>query len=202
MARKRRERTRRAAFTGLLALAAGSSVLALMTTTTSLAATVEGVTFADEHRTGGLTLQLKGVGLARFYYTIKLYVGALYLEQQVPVDQALSDVPKRLELEYFREIQGPDFGKAADEVLLQNVPEDQIAAIRSQINQLHALYENVRPGDRYALTYVPGVGTELALNGTRKGIIRGADFAKAYFAIWLGPEPISTTLKSQIMARP
>ncbi|MBK9111219.1 MAG: chalcone isomerase family protein [Nitrospira sp.] len=53
----------------------------------------------------------------------------------------------------------------------------------------------MKPGDRYGLTYLPGVGTELALNGERKGIVEGADFAAAYFAIWLGPDPINEALK-------
>jgi hypothetical protein len=56
----------------------------------------------------------------------------------------------------------------------------------------------VKPGDRYALTYVPGVGTELALNGTTLGTVEGADFAAAVFAIWLGPQAIDESLKTQL----
>jgi len=36
----------------------------------------------------------------------------------------------------------------------------------------------------------------------QKGVIEGADFAPAYFAIWLGPRPISESLKSQMLAGP
>jgi hypothetical protein len=63
------------------------------------------------------------------------------------------------------------------------------------------LYRDVKPGDRYALTYVPGVGTELALNGTRLGTVAGADFAAAVFAIWLGPKAIDDSLKTQLLGR-
>jgi hypothetical protein len=55
--------------------------------------------------------------------------------------------------------------------------------LRPRIEKHNALYADVQPGDRYALTYVPGSGTELTLNGTPRGIIRGADFASAIFAI-------------------
>jgi hypothetical protein len=168
----------------------------------SAAAEIEGVHFADRYQAGAITLPLKGVGLARFLFSVKVYVAALYLSKEVPPEKILSDVPKRLELQYFQPISGPDFGRAAEDVMAENVPASTIASLRPRIARLHSLYENVKPGDRYALTYVPGVGTELALNGIPKGTIEGEDFAAAYFAIWLGPKPISTGLKSQMLAGP
>lgn len=48
--------------------------------------------------------------------------------------------------------------------------------------------------DRYSLTYMPGVGTELALNDNPLGVIDGADFAAAYFRIWLGDHPIDNVM--------
>jgi hypothetical protein len=89
------------------------------------------------------------------------------------------DVPKRLELSYFWRIKGSDFGKAGDEVLARNVDPNTLEQLRPRLDQINALYETVNPGDRYALTYIPGRGTELALNGENKGIIPGADFAAA-----------------------
>lgn len=166
------------------------------------AAELEGVRFADRYQAAGVMLPLRGVGLARFLLTIKVYVAALYLGAGVPPERVLSDVPKRLELEYFQRIAGPDFGKAAEEVMAENVPASTLAALRPRIGRLHRLYEDVKPGDRYALTYVPGLGTELALNGVPKGVIEGEDFAAAYFAIWLGPKPISPSLKTQMLALP
>ena len=74
-----------------------------------------------------------------------------------------------------------------------------LSSLRPHIDRLHTLYQDVKPGDRYSLTYVPGVGTELALNGESKGTIEGADFASAYFAIWLGPKPINPSLRSQLL---
>ena len=84
---------------------------------------------------------------------------------------------------YFRAIQAGDFGRAAMKVLADNMSPATITRLKPRIEQLHRLYQDVKPGDRYGLTYLPGVGTELALNGERKGIVEGADFAAAYFAI-------------------
>lgn len=163
---------------------------------------IEGVTFGDVYRAGDTTLPLRGLGLARYLFTVKVYVAALYIEERVTPDEVLSDVPKRLELQYFQPISGPDFGRAAAEVMARNVPAAAMTALRPKIDRLHALYQDVKPGDRYSLTYLPGVGTELAHNGTTKGTIEGADFASAYFAIWLGPHPISEALKSHVLQRP
>ena len=49
------------------------------------------------------------------------------------------------------------------------------------------------------MTYLPGRGTELALNGTPLAVIEGADFAAAYFGIWLGPNSIDDRLKRDLL---
>ncbi len=139
--------------------------------------------------------------MAKFLRTINVYAGALYLAPGVAPDRVLEDVPKRLVLSYFRAIQAGDFGKAALKVLADNVPEATIARLMPRIEHMHRLYENVQPGDRYELTYLPGVGTELSLNGVRKGVVEGADFASAYFSIWLGSDPINETLKEGLLHR-
>jgi hypothetical protein len=135
------------------------------------AVTIENVTFADSYHTGRTTLVLHGAGVLR-RFVWKGYAAALYLEEGAAPETVLSDTPKRLELEYFRSIKGPDFGEAADEVLAN-----------------------------YALTYVPRRGTELSYNGKPLVLIEGADFASAYFAIWLGRNPIDKDLKKQLIRK-
>jgi len=174
--------------------------LCLAPVCTLWSAEIEGVSFAGHYRAGETTLVLNNVGLLRYRIFIKAYVAALYLGEGVRPEEVLADVPKRLEIHYFWSIAGPDFGKAAEKVLADNFPDSVIASLRSRLDRLHSLYENVKPGDRYALTYVPGVGMELALNGTPKGLIEGADFAAAYFAIWLGAQPLDASLKTQLLA--
>ncbi len=160
------------------------------------AAELEGVHFADEVRAGDATLRLSCVGLLRYKLFIKAYVAALYLGDGTVHGEA--DVPKRLELSYFWSISGADFAKAGDQILAQNVDAQTFAALRPRLDRINAWYRDVKPGDRYSLTYVPGAGTELALNGSRLGIIDGADFAAAYFRIWLGDTPIDTRLRDQL----
>jgi hypothetical protein len=69
----------------------------------------------------------------------------------------------------------------------------------SSIDQLNKFYTDVQPGDGYALTYVPGVETELALNGEPRGLIEGAEFSAVLFAIWIGRQPVDESLRKQLL---
>ncbi len=184
------------------AAAAITVILLLIASTprSGTAAEIEGVQFAEQYQRGDVTLALHCVGLLRYKVLFKGYVAGLYLDAGVAAQEALTDVPKRLELSYFWGIKGSAFGKAGDEVLARNVDPNTLTQLRPRLEQMNALYETVSPGDRYALTYVPGLGTELALNGRSKGIIPGADFAAAYFRIWLGDQSIDPALRDQLLA--
>jgi len=161
------------------------------------AAEVAGIHYEDSYVAGNTRLRLIGAGFLR-YWGFKAYTGALYLEDGTSIDNVLADRAKRIELQYFRSIKGKDFGPATDKSIAKNVDPDTYKRLRSKIDYHNSLYEDVKPGDRYALTYIPGRGTELMLNGEPKGVIEGAEFAAAVFSIWLGPEPISGSFKKEI----
>ena len=178
-------------------------VIGLIIVTVSLplyAAEVEGVYYRDSYMVDNKKLRLTAVGLLR-YWGFKAYTGAFYLEEGTPVKDFFTDRTKRIELEYFRSIKGEDFGPAINKSIAKNVDSKTFDRLRPRIDYHNSLYEDVRPGDRYSLTYVPGKGTELARNGEPKGLIEGADFAAAVFSIWLGTKPISDSFKRQILGR-
>ena len=185
---------RAAAITAILALISGASTFPLN------AAEIEGIRFDDTHVADNTKVRLTGVGLLR-YWGFKAYVGAFYLEEGGSNDNFKSDTAKRIELEYFRSIKGKDFGPATNKSIAKNVDSKTFDRLRPQIEYHNSLYQDVQPGDRYSLTYVPGRGTELALNGEPKGIIEGAEFAAAVFSIWLGPKPMNEAFKKQLLGR-
>lgn len=177
----------------------GALVIALATSPPGGAADIEGVRFADQIRSREVTLRLRCVGLLRYKLFIKAYVAALYLGDGTAPDDVLADVPKRLEINYFWSIDAADFGRAGEEILKRNVDDGTFVTLRPRLDRINAWYRDVKPGDRYSLTYLPGVGTQLALNGAEIGVIDGADFAKAYFRIWLGDKPIDADLREQLL---
>ena len=166
------------------------------------AITVEGVTFAREVRIGDATVPLRNAALLRYLLFLKAYVAALYLPADVPPELALADVPRRLEISYLVAIRGEDFDKGAAPVLRRNLSPAELERLQKRLDRLNAAYRDVQPGDRYALSYHPGHGTELSLNGNPLVTIEGADFAAAYFGIWLGREPIDEDLKKSLLKGP
>lgn len=160
---------------------------------------VEDVTFDKQVVVGDHELAIKGASVLRYMLFIKAYAGALYTLPDLDPDAVLSDTPKRLEVEYFHALKGEDFGPATYNGLAKNLKTADIERLRPRIDYHNSLYADVKPGDRYALTYIPGVGTELALNGNPVGVIEGADFAAALFSLWLGKNPYDERFKKALL---
>lgn len=164
------------------------------------AAVIDGSRFEESLTIDNTKLDLSGIGLFR-YWGFKAYVGALYIENGYPAEEVLLDRAKRIELEYRRAIRGRDFGPATYKGLSENIDSKTIERLRTRIDYHNSLYEDVKPGDRYSLTYIPGRGTQLALNNEAKGVIEGADFASAIFSIWLGQSPLNESFKDQLLGK-
>jgi len=177
-------------------------ITALFVTAPSIAnvtVDVGGVSFKNSLDAMDQRLHLHGAGLLKYMVFIDAYAGALYLPESVHADHVLKPVPKQLVLEYFHNIKGKDFASATRKKIADNVTEAQVKVLQSRIDDLAGLYRDVKPGDRYALTYVPGEGTMLSLNGETLGTILGEDFSSAVFAIWLGDNPIDHRFKNQLL---
>lgn len=163
------------------------------------AAVVEGVRFSERIQSGDTDLKLRGAGLLRYMVLIKAYVAAFYLPEGTPSAEALSDVPKHLEIEYFHAIAAADFAKATRSGIARNVSMTGYERLKPAVEALNHLYRDVKPGDRYSLTYLPGQGTTLSLNGAPLGTVAGADFAAGLFAIWIGAAPLDEGFKQILL---
>jgi hypothetical protein len=164
------------------------------------AATVSGVSFPPRVEVGERALDLCHAELFEWKWVVDVYVAALYLGGCGEAPRVLeADVPRRLELSYLRGFEARQFGEAAEAVLRRTLDDAALASLRERIERLHRAYRDVAAGDRYALTYVPDRGTELALNGEPLATIPGADFARAYFGIWLGSRPVDEGLRDALL---
>jgi hypothetical protein len=190
-------RARRALVSALVAMSTFSIALPARP-----AARIEGVDFEDRVTVSGVEFKLNAVGLLRYMVFIKAYVAGLYLGPGADPTDILADTPKRLEISYFWAISAEDFVSSTREAIARNVGETTFRKIGPHVEKFLALYRDVEPGDRYALTYVPGVGTELALNGAPLGSVEGSDFAAAVFAVWFGRDEIDGALKKSLLEKP
>jgi hypothetical protein len=170
------------------------------------AAELEGVRFLDRVSIGDSQLRLRGMGLLRHRFFLKGYVAALYLhegfEGEVTSAAVLADVPRRLEIEHFWSIPADSFAEITRDGIARSVDEGTYRSLEDRIEQLNELYADVEPGDRYSLTYLPGIGTVLALNGVSRGRVEGADFSSALFSLWIGERALDARLREQLLATP
>lgn len=172
--------------------------IALLTTAfpgQAAAATNRGVSFENEITLAGNQLTLHGIGLLRWKYVVKVYLVGLYKPAGVPVDQVLQDVPKRLEYYFFVDMKASDFQDTGFQLMAQNVGEEKARSLMKELEIFNSFYRDVKAGQRYAFSYVPGQGLEMELDGEVLGKVEGAEFAAAYMSIWLGPEPVSRGLQ-------
>ncbi|WP_019625464.1 chalcone isomerase family protein [Thioalkalivibrio sp. ALJT] len=181
--------------------AALTLVLALFLALPTQAETeISGVTFADTITIDDTEIPLRAGRLYR-YTVFRVYVGALYIPEDVKPDAVLTaDVPKRLELEYLRAISADDFRRSGNRLLEDQQDEETLDAMADRLETFNAAYRDMEAGDRYALEYRPGHGTRLLQNGTQLVEVPGADFAEIYFGIWLHPEnPLSRRFRDTLI---
>jgi hypothetical protein len=149
----------------------------------------------------GKPFVLHGAGFLRVGLVFRVYGAALYLERPEHAERVLDDVPKRLEIFYLHNTPRDAMIEAAEEALARNVPAERLEKLRPLVDRLHEAYEDRRKGDVAALTYIPGVGTEFAVNGEQRVLIEGAEFAAAYLTVWLGEKPSSRTVRKKLLKK-
>lgn len=176
-----------------------SSVLLATWAGSSWSAEIKGVQFAESVTIHGNKLNLNGVAILKWARLFDVYAGALYLPDGEPGANWRQDIPKRLELSYFRDIEGKGFATTSIELLQRNLPPEEFLRIKARLETFCSLFRDVHVNDRYSINYVPGKGTELQFNNTPLGSVPGADFAAAYFGIWLGDKPISRSFRDRLV---
>jgi hypothetical protein len=169
------------------------------------AAEVEGVKLADKVRLSdaGPDLVLNGAGV-RTRVFFRVYVGALYLQQQqTGADAVLADAgPKRIAMHLLRDLTAEQLFSALKDGLASNHSPEQLVKMEPQVKQLEGIFNAVKAaksGDVILLDYLPGAGTRVTINQDNKGTIPGEDFNRALLRIWLGEKPADGSLKKAML---
>jgi len=156
---------------------------------TTQTVTRDGVTLPREVDVAGHHLVLNGTAL-RKKFIVKVYVAALYLPtKQSDAEKILAaDQPRRLAMQFVHDVDKQKMCDAWNEALEKNTP-DASAELKAQFQTLCSYMEDVKKGEGFVFTYVPGTGTEVSVRGAAKGTIEGKPFADALFKAWIGPKP-------------
>lgn len=159
---------------------------------------ISNVTFPDFYSHGEEKLHLRGAGLKKFL-TIRVVAVGLYLPKNVASKDVLTDVPKRIEVVYLQNIPSTELKRATTEGIRDNVSAKEFEKLMPQIEELNAFYPSVNKMDRIQVTYTPGQGILVEVNGKPKGFIKGNELGRAFFAIWVGDNPVDPRIKQLLL---
>jgi len=165
-----------------------------------------GVKFASSVQLGDAKLQINGAGI-RYKLMFKVYAAALYLTQKAStVDAVLAAPgPRRLQIVMLREIDADELGKLFTKGMEQNAPREEFSKSIAGILRLSDIFSSRKrllPGESFAVEWLPGVGTQISINGRSAGEpIREPEFYSALMKIWLGKSPADAQLKDALLGQ-
>lgn len=174
----------------------------VMLAATAHAAKKEGVTVPDSITVEGKTLVLNGMGVREAtVFNVNVYVAALYLEAKSQDPNAIlaAEQIKRIDLNFVRDVDKGDITKAWGEGFKKN--GNDMNALKDRVNQLNGWMSDMKEGDVLSFSYVPEKGVTVSVKGQVKGTISGADFGRAVFSNFLGPNPPNKGLKSGLLGK-
>jgi Chalcone isomerase-like len=156
---------------------------------TAGAATVAGVNVADSITVGTHKLVLNGAAL-RKKFVVKVYVGGLYLPSKSNSAAAIlaADAPRRQVMHFLYDVDKGKMAEAWTDGLKDNTPNAS-PEVKTAFQTLSSWMEDMKEGQQIVLTYVPGTGTTVEVNGKSKGTLGGKAVADAILNTWIGPKP-------------
>ena len=178
----------------------GATLLAL-TLGVAQARQCDGVSFPEQVTEHGQTLTLNGLGIRKAtFFRIKVYVGALYLAHPSADAAAIlaADQPNEIVLHFLWHVTTGELRDAWREGFKASAPQ-ALAPLHGRIAELNGWMHGIGSGHTMTFAYRPGQGIEYQLDGTRAGTLPGADFARAFLGIWLGPKPPGQALKAGLL---
>jgi hypothetical protein len=192
----KRNRVTRLILGAALALAMQASALG--------AVDVNGYKFEDTVKVAGKELKLNGAGM-RIKVVVKVYAAGLYVtEKKTTTAEILKETgPRRVLLQMARDITSDEFGKAFMDGLNENVDKTERQRYVQQIGQIATLFATVdglKKGETLQLDWIPGTGTQVAINGNKIGEpIPDLGFYNAILRIWIGDNAVDKFLKPALL---
>jgi hypothetical protein len=143
--------------------------------------------------------RLRGSGRLTFF-GLHVYDARLWVREAFDAAD-FERQPFALELEYGRALYGRLIAeRSLDEMRrLGEIDEEQgerwLAAMKRS-------FPDVAKGDRITGVHRPAEATRFFVNGTLRGELRDAEFARRFFGIWLAPQTSEPALRQSLLGAP
>ena len=177
------------------------TVAVLVMASLAMAKDIGGVSLPDSLAAGKSSLLLNGAGLRKKFF-MKVYAGGLYLTQKNkdPKKVIAADEPMAIRMHFIYDGVSSKKLIAAWNEGFENGTGGNIAPVKEKIDTFNSFFkEEAKKGDIYDIIYVPGQGISVHIKEKLMGVIKGLDFKKAVFAIWLGEKPADKGLRKGML---
>jgi hypothetical protein len=176
-------------------------LLAILFSSSLLAAEVAGVKLEEQIQPGNL--MLNGAGLRKRLF-FQVYAVGLYLPKKTAnAEEAIaSPGPKRVAIHMLRNVGAAEFSEALADGIRANHSEAEAKALEPRVQELSAIMAEVKEARKGMAIYLDFQGKEMQLLVDGKpagGPIAGEDFYRALLRIWLGPRPVQDDVKKALL---
>ncbi|CBL46985.1 Conserved hypothetical protein [gamma proteobacterium HdN1] len=179
---------------------ASAAALALSAATAS-ALEIGGIQLPDQYPVMGQSLVLNGAGVREKFF-FELYVGGLYLPAQSKDAAAIvaADENQSIRLSIIS-------NKITSDRMVSSTMEGFEKSLNGKLGELEprikdfvaSFHDEIKDGDYFDLVYQKGDGVHVYKNGKKVKVVKGLDFKKALFGIWLSDNPAQASLKAGML---
>jgi hypothetical protein len=165
---------------------------------------IAGVVMPNVMKVGDQYLKMNGGGIREKMW-IDLYVGALYLETKTSDPDKIinSDKPMAVKMRIVSGMVSNAKMETAIREGMEKSTKGDMAPVQDRLEKLidKGFAADIEDGDVFDLVYKPGVGTTLKKNNKSLVTVKGLDFKKALFGVWLCDDPADENLKKKMLGK-
>lgn len=149
----------------------------------------------DALTAGEAQYRVLGTGRMR-WFGLHLYDAALWISGR----EHHWEQPFALDIRYARDFSGARIAEvSADEI--RRLGGGDGRRIESWREQMARIFPDVRKGDHLTGVFRPGLGAEFFHQGRSVGMVYDAEFARAFFSIWLDPRTREPKLRAALLGQ-
>ncbi len=162
---------------------------------------IGGKNLPETLQAGDSVLQLNGAGIRTTFF-VSLYAAGLYLTHPLRDPQKIMDAdePMAIRMHMMTGLMTPGMMADALQESLEEVAGEDFETIRERTEAfIRAQDVKVGDDDICDYVYVPEEGLSVYINGERKAVLKGLDFKRAVFGMWLSDTPCDKALKRDFL---
>lgn len=165
---------------------------------------IGGVIMPNVMKVGEKYLKMNGGGIREKYW-INLYIGCLYVTNKTSDANKIINADEPMAIK-MRIVSGMVSNSKLEDAVREGMEKStggNIAPVKDRMETLisKGFSEDVEDGDVFDLVYTPGKGTSLIKNQKSLVTVKGLDFKKALFGVWLCDDPADESLKKKMLGK-